>query len=115
MAHEVAGDNVVVVYEGLHNNRQHFIKNELQNLFEGTKKLYVVPSYLAREDESLEMLTPEKLCKIIQNPTECEPIGLNEKLKTAIKKHIEYGDLVLCLTAGGGGSLDEWLRKEFLN
>ena len=34
MAHEVAADKVVVVYEGLHNLRQHFIKDELKNLFD---------------------------------------------------------------------------------
>jgi UDP-N-acetylmuramate--alanine ligase len=113
MAQEVAGDNVVVVYEGLHNTRQHFIKSELSDLFDGIKKLYVVPSYLAREDESLEMLTPEKLCGIIQKPDSREPAQLNEDLKLSIQEHVKNNDLVICLTAGGGGSLDDWLRKEF--
>lgn len=112
MAQEVAGGSVVVVYEGLHNNRQHFIINELMEMFDGVKKLYIVPSYLAREDESLEMLTPEKLCKITQRPAEREPVKLDEKLKGIISEHVNNGDLVLCLTAGGGGSLDEWLRKQ---
>lgn len=115
MAREVAGDNVVVVYEGLHNTRQNFIREELVNLFDGVKKLYVVPSYLAREDESLEMLTPEKLCGIINTPSEREPAWLDENLKENIKKHSDNNELVLCLTAGGGGSLDEWLRDEFIN
>jgi UDP-N-acetylmuramate--alanine ligase len=113
MAREVAGANVVVVYEGLHNTRQHFIINELKDLFDGIKKLYIVPSYLAREDESLEMLTPEKLCEITQKPDNREPVRLDENLKKLIVEHIDDSDLVLCLTAGGGGSLDEWLRKEF--
>ena len=112
-AHEVAGDNVVVVYEGLHNTRQHFIRGELKDLFVGIKKLYVVPSYLAREDESLDLLTPEKLCEIIQKPDNREPVKLDENLKNTITEHANQGDLVLCLTAGGGGSLDEWLRAEF--
>ncbi len=113
MAREVAGSNVVVVYEGLHNTRQHFIRSALSNLFEGTKCLYVVPSYLAREDESLEILTPEKLCEIIQNPSDRKPVKLDEDLKKIIAEHAKQGDLVLCLTAGGGGSLDEWLRGQF--
>jgi UDP-N-acetylmuramate--alanine ligase len=113
MAQEVAGDNVVVVYEGLHNTRQHFIREELKNLFEGVKKLYIVPSYLAREDESLELLTPEKLCEVVQKPAERVPALLDNNLKDLITKHVNDGDLVLCLTAGGGGSLDEWLRAEF--
>jgi UDP-N-acetylmuramate--alanine ligase len=113
MAQEVAKNNVIVVYEGLHNSRQNFIREELINLFDGIKKLYVVPSYLAREDESLEMLTPEKLCEIIEKPNNREPVMLDENLKETILQHTKNGDLVLCLTAGGGGSLDEWLRSEF--
>ncbi|MBS4482706.1 hypothetical protein, partial [Cronobacter sakazakii] len=38
-AEEIAPDNVVVVYEGLHNTRQHFIKDDLQHLFDGVKQL----------------------------------------------------------------------------
>lgn len=113
IAHEVAGDNVVVVYEGLHNTRQHFIRQELTNLFASIKKLYVVPSYLAREDTSLEMLTPEKLTRITAVPADRVPSALDETLRQAIATHMEQNDLVLCLSAGGGGSLDEWIRQEF--
>ena len=113
IAREVAGDNVVVVYEGLHNTRQHFIKDRLVDLFKGVKKLYVVPSYRAREDESLDDLTPEKLCQIICFPDERVPSRLDENLKVEITNNATTENLVLCLSAGGGGSLDEWLRKEF--
>ncbi len=116
LGHEVAADNLVVVYEGLHNTRQHFIRDDLVHLFDGVKKLYIVPSYLAREDESLELLTPEKLRELLSNEirVKTEPTGLNDSLKQAIRVHIEHGDTVLCLTAGGGGSLDEWLREQFV-
>lgn len=114
VADEVAPKRVVVVYEGLHNTRQHFIKDELSELFGGAKALYIVPSYLAREDESLEMLTPEKLCALIKKPLDPQPAQLDSTLKEKITQHVKDGDLVLCLTAGGGGSLDEWLRQEFL-
>lgn len=110
---EIAGPNVVVVYEGLHNTRQHFIKEELKTLFDGVKKLYVVPSYLAREDASLDLLTPEVLCKdIIESPNDREPSELNDELLLAIKRHAANDDLVLCISAGGGNSLDEWIRKK---
>jgi UDP-N-acetylmuramate--alanine ligase len=115
LANEVAGDNIVVVYEGLHNTRQHFIKEELAHLFDDVKKLYVVPSYLAREDESLEMLTPEKLIALTSQPDKAEPKQLDEDLRQTIEWHQKSGDLVLCLTAGGGNSLDEWLRRNFLS
>jgi UDP-N-acetylmuramate--alanine ligase len=114
-AHEVAGDNVVVVYEGLHNTRQHFIKDELTHLFDSAKKLYIVPSYRAREDMGLEDLSPEKLITLTSQPDKAEPAGLNDGLKQKIINHASHDDLVLCMSAGGGGSLDEWLRTQFKN
>ncbi len=115
LAHETAGENVVVVYEGLHNTRQHFIKADLKHLFDSAKQLYVVPSYLAREDKSLMLLTPEDLKRLLDSETQTrtEAAALNDALETNIRRHLADGDLVLCLTAGGGHSLDEWLRKTF--
>lgn len=113
VAEEVAPGHVVVVYEGLHNTRQHFIKQQLPTLFEGAKSLYIVPSYLAREDESLELLTPQKLRNLITQPQDVKPAKLDSSLKHTIEHHVRAGDLVLCLSAGGGGSLDEWLRTQF--
>ena len=73
LTRELAGDNVVVVYEGLHNTRQHFIKDKLKHLFDGVKTLYIVPSYLAREDPSLHILTPEDLSAITELPEQRMP------------------------------------------
>jgi UDP-N-acetylmuramate--alanine ligase len=115
LANEIAGTGVVVVYEGLHNTRQHFIKSELKTLFESVKHLYIVPSYLAREDPDLQLLAPEDL-KALLSPTSQEhtdTAGLDDSLAKTIRRHLAQGDLVLCITAGGGNSLDEWLRKEF--
>lgn len=115
LAHELAGDKVVVVYEGLHNTRQHFIKAELAHLFDSVKELYIVPSYLAREDENLELLTPDKLQALLSDTarSRSHSAGLDTDLQTAINNHLQAGDLVLGLSAGGGGSLDEWLRRQF--
>lgn len=112
---EVAGDRLVVVYEGLHNTRQHFIKDELKHLFDGVQRLYIVPSYLAREDESLPLLSPTDLKGLLSEEVQgfTVPSELDENLENALREHVEFGDTVLCLTAGGGGSLDEWLRKHF--
>ena len=116
LAHETAGNNVVVVYEGLHNSRQHFIKDELASLFGGVKELYVVPSYLAREDENLKLLSPQDLIMLLGKDTQAKAHSaeLGDNLAEIIKKHAAEGDLVLALSAGGAGSLDEWLRKNFL-
>lgn len=115
LAHEVAGDNVIVVYEGLHNTRQHFIKDELRDLFAGIKGLYIVPSYLAREDKNLKLLTPSDLKALMNEEIQgyTYPAELDENLASTIRSHLEQGDLVLCISAGGGHSLDEWLRKSF--
>jgi UDP-N-acetylmuramate--alanine ligase len=115
LAQEVAGERVVVVYEGLHNTRQHFIREELRNLFDDVKYLYIVPSYLAREDESLKLLTPEDLKLILSTGAQIhsEAAQLDASLRERIVSHLEAGDTVLCISAGGGGSLDEWLRDEF--
>jgi len=115
IARETTDGNIVVVYEGLHNTRQHFIKNELPHLFEPAKDVYIVPNYRAREDESLEDLTPDKLAALTSDNTDAKPALLNDDLLQAINRHTQAGDLVLCLSAGGGGSLDEWLRNKFTN
>jgi UDP-N-acetylmuramate--alanine ligase len=115
LAHEVAGQDVVVVYEGLHNTRQHFIKEDLVHLFDSVKHLYIVPSYLAREDPSLKLLTPDdlKLLLSTQAQTVADSASLDDNLRQTIISHLEAGDTVLCISAGGGKSLDEWLRKTF--
>jgi len=115
LGHETAGDSLVVVYEGLHNTRQHFIRDDLTHLFDSVKRLYIVPSYLAREDQSLTLLTPENLreglSEVAQSKTTASK--LDDTLHTTIHQHLDAGDTVVCLTAGGGDSLDEWLRQEF--
>ena len=114
-AQEVADGHIVVVYEGLHNTRQHFIKEDLKELFDGVNQLYIVPSYLAREDPNLPLLSPDDLRELLRDDIKEKtlPMQLDDNLKAVITKHAEAGDLVLCLTAGGGNSLDEWLRHAF--
>ncbi len=105
--------NVVVVYEPLTDRRQHYIKNDYANLFASIKKLYWVPSYLAREDPTQAVLSPTELITYMDNAEIAEPAELNTTLKNQIEQHLQQGDLVVCLSGGGGHSLDEWLRQEF--
>lgn len=114
-AQETAGTrDVVVVYEGLHNTRQHFIRDELTHLFDDVAHLYIVPSYLAREDPDLALLSPDDLKNMLSPMSQAKttPSQLTNELWHTIQKHISADDLVLCLSAGGGGSLDEWLRDQ---
>lgn len=110
-----AGKQLVVVYEPLTNRRMHHTREQHSDIFNGASKLYWVPSYLAREDPNQPILTPAELIQNL-NPdmqAKAEPAELNKDLKKRIKAHRKAGDLVLALSGGGGGSLDEWLRKEF--
>ncbi len=112
MTKETSKD-VVVVYEPLTNKRQHYIKDVYKDLFAGVKKLYWVPSYLTREDPDQHVLTPSELIQYMSNKEIAEPAELNQNLLDKIKSHQEKGDLVVCISGGGGGSLDEWLRHQF--
>lgn len=113
LAQEAAGKNVAVIYEGLHNTRQHFIRHDLKHLFDDAKHLYIVPSYLAREDPNLPLLSPIDLRGLLSDKAQKKATAseLDDTLLTHIKNHVSSGDLVIALSAGGGGSLDEWLRK----
>lgn len=106
-------ENIVVVYEPLTNRRQHYIRDEYGGLFKGVKKLYWVPSYLAREDSSQAVLSPSELIESMDNKEIAEAAELDENLKVSLQRHLEQGDLVVCMSGGGGGGLDEWLRREF--
>ena len=110
-----ANHKVVVIYEGLHNTRQHFIKEELKTLFDEIDQLYIVPSYLAREDKMLALLSPTDLKHLLSETAQAKTIPgtLDANLEKAIREHLAAEDTVVCISAGGGGSLDEWVRKIF--
>lgn len=107
------GQKLVVVYEPLTNRRQHYIKNEYKDCFTGASKLYWVPTYLAREDPRLPLLSPADLITHLSDPSIAEPAELNDALLATIKNHLAAGDLVVAIGASGGGSMDEWLRANF--
>lgn len=111
LASEVS-DNVVVVYEPLTNRRQYFIREEYKNLFKGVKKLYWVPSYLAREAPDQAVITPQEFVDKINEPKDKQAAELNEELRQNIENHLQAGDTVVCLSGGGGDSLDEWMRSQ---
>lgn len=104
---------LVVVYEPLTNRRQHYLKDSYGDCFNGAKKVYLIPSYLAREDPKLPILTPQELISHLANPSLAEAAEMNDHLAQTIRQHLDNGDMVVAMTGGGGGSLDEWLRDHF--
>jgi UDP-N-acetylmuramate--alanine ligase len=107
------GQKVVVVYEPLTDRRQHYIADDYRDCFDGADRLYWVPSYLAREDPKQRVMSPTELISHLSDPSIAVPMERDAKLKRAIQKHLDAGDMVVCMAGGGGGSLDDWVRKEF--
>lgn len=108
------GKSVVVVYEPLTNRRQHFMKDVYMDCFSGAKKVYWVPSYLAREDPGQEILTPEQLIAGLSDPSIAVPSEPSDKLWKDIQSELK-DSIVVCMSGGGGNSLDEWVRHRLSN
>jgi UDP-N-acetylmuramate-alanine ligase len=87
--------------------------DDYKDCFSGAKKVYWIPSYLAREDPNQAILTPAELITHLQDPGIAEASERDENLKLTIQEHLKNGDMVVGMAGGGGGSLDEWLRQEF--
>jgi UDP-N-acetylmuramate--alanine ligase len=106
---------VVVIYEPLTNRRMHYLGSDHQNVFDGASSIYWVPSYLAREDPKLKILTPEDLLTNLSPKLQkiAKPMEVDNMLKVTIQNHLQAGDMVVAMAGGGASSLDEWLRKEF--
>ncbi|MDZ7744561.1 MAG: Mur ligase domain-containing protein [Candidatus Saccharibacteria bacterium] len=115
VALEMSGDNkLVVIYEPLTNRRQHYMIDDYKDCFDGANKVYWIPSYLAREDPDQRVIPPAEMITHLSNPAIAEPLERDEKLKEVIQKHLDSGDMVVAMAGGGGDSLDEWLRENFV-
>ncbi|PJE65233.1 hypothetical protein COU91_02645 [Candidatus Saccharibacteria bacterium CG10_big_fil_rev_8_21_14_0_10_47_8] len=112
---ESAKPGLVVIYEPLTNRRMHYMKDQHCGIFTGVDTLYWVPSYLAREDPSQTILSPAQLIEYLDDKTKAlaKPMKLDENLRKTIETHLKNGDLVLALSGGSAGSLDDWLRRNF--
>lgn len=111
MAKEIS-DDLIVIYEPLTDRRQHFTKDLYEDVFNDAAKVYWLPSYLAREDSNSTIIKPQQLLAGIANKNS-EVSKKSPELKSIITNHLKQGSTVLCLAGGGGGSLDEWIRKNF--
>lgn len=103
---------VVVVYQPHQNTRQHKVKDEYRDAFVGADKIYWLPTYLTREDKSLEVLKPEDFIADLENKEIAEAAELDEKLEKSVRGYLKNGYLVVLMTAGPA---DSWWREKFGN
>jgi len=116
VALEMAADKkLVVVYEPLTNRRQHYMIDDYKDCFEGADKVYWIPSYLAREDPDQRIITPGEMISRLDNSDIAEAQERDERLQIIIEGHLKNGDMVVAMAGGGGDSLDEWLRANFVS
>ncbi|MBR3269649.1 hypothetical protein IKG07_00090 [Candidatus Saccharibacteria bacterium] len=100
---------VVVVYQPHQNTRQHEVQDLYYDAFIGATRIFWLPTYLTREDESLPILTPMDFINGLNNAEVAEPAEMNDELWNEISKYNNDGYLVILMTAGPA---DEWLRKK---
>lgn len=98
---------VVAIYEPHQNTRQHSVRHEYGDVFEGVAKIWWLPTYLTREDPNLSILTPKDLIAGLHNKAVAEPAECNAELAEQLRQAHEDGYLILLMTAG---PTDEWLR-----
>ncbi len=108
MAREIS-DNVVLVYQPHQNVRQHEVRELYTDCMELAEQIYWLPTYLSREDESLEVLTPKQLTRNLTNRCDVTYCDLNDELWSHIQIELHKNQLVLCM---GAGSIDSWLREK---
>lgn len=116
VASEIAAEkhqDLIVVYEPLTNRRQAYMLNDYKDSFDGAKRVYWLPSYLAREDPNQPIVTPNDLIAHLSDPAIAEAQERNDFLEKLIRDHLDNGDMVVCIAGGGGDSLDEWVRARF--
>ena len=101
---------VVVVYEPHQNTRQWEVREGYGKAFLGVDKLYWLPTFLTREDESLAILSPEELIGGLDNKEVGERAEMDESLAERLLSAKNDGFLVLLMSAGPA---DKWYRGIF--
>lgn len=105
-----AKKGVVVVYQPHQNTRQHEVREGYKDSFVGADKVFWLPTYLTREDPSLEIIEPVEFVKNLSNSNNAEVAELDDELEKRLWEFLDEGYLVVLMTAGPA---DEWFRDKF--
>lgn len=108
MARELS-DNVVLIYQPHQNIRQHEVRGNYTDCMNLAETVYWLPTYLSREDPTLEVLTPAQLIENLENREAVRVTELGDNLWSEIEKQRTAGKLVLAM---GAGDIDGWLRNQ---
>ena len=101
---------IVVVYQPHQNTRQHKVFDGYKDAFLGVDKIFWLPTYLTREDPSLEILKPEDFIATLSNSEVAEAAEADDELVRKLQKYLEDDYLVLLMSAGPA---DVWFRDNF--
>ncbi len=102
-------DHVVLVYQPHQNIRQHEVRQQYTDCMQGAETIYWLPTYLSREDPSLEILTPEQLTEHLVNTSSVHIAEAGDELWQHISAARKNGALVLVM---GAGDIDSWVRTQ---
>ena len=100
--------HVVVIYQPHQNVRQHEISNLYGDCFDAAEQVYWLPTYLSREQDDLEILTPEYLIERIPNNAHILVAPDTLSLAERIQQHLESDQMVIAM---GAGSIDGSIRQ----
>lgn len=101
---------VVVVYQPHQNTRQHEVRHLYKDSFDGADKVFWLPTYLTREDESLRIITPDEFITDLNVKDKAVTVELDDDLSSRLKAFQKDNYLIILMTAGPA---DLWLRKQF--
>lgn len=101
---------VVVVYQPHQNTRQHEVRHLYKDSFDGADKVFWLPTYLTREDESLRIITPDEFITDLNVKDKAMTAELDDDLSSRLKAFQKDNYLIILMTAGPA---DLWLRKQF--
>jgi UDP-N-acetylmuramate--alanine ligase len=107
-AKKLGKKGVVVVYQPHQNTRQHEVRDLYKDAFDEADKIYWLPTFLTREDESLPVITPKEFIADINAKDKAHAAELDDELARKIKTDHREGYLVILLTAGPA---DAWFRE----
>lgn len=102
---------VIAVYQPHQNTRQHQVRSGYRSVFHGVTKLFWLPTFLSREDQSLPIISPAEFIQdLVLPPETAVPATMDQSLIQKLRDYQAEGYLILLMTAG---SADSWLRQNF--